>query len=227
MIRVLIVEDDPMVAQLNKNYVDSIEGFRVETIAENGEDALRLLNSQEFDLLILDIFMPKVDGLKLMKIIRERQMIIDVILVTAAKEVENIDEVLRLGAIDYLIKPFGYQRFKKSLLNYKERHFLLKSKKIIGQQDIDLIIDRKQTAQNKELQKGLHEKTLSRVRRLVSIYNKQSFSCDEMALKLGVSSVTLRRYLEYMSQIGEVKIDIEYGNVGRPSYVYSYIQPVE
>ena len=212
-----------MVAQLNKNYVNSIEDFKVTAVAENGEVALQILSTQDFELMVLDIYMPKVDGLKLMKDIREKQMLLDVILVTAAKEVENIDEVLKLGAIDYLIKPFSYERFKKSLLNYKERYLLLKNKKIIQQQDIDLIIDRNTKPSYKELQKGLHEKTLNRIRNFIKNYNKESFTCDEISLKLGVSNVTLRRYLDYLSQRDEVKIDIEYGNVGRPCYVYRYL----
>lgn len=224
MIRVLIVEDDPMVAQLNKNYVNSIEDFKVTAIAGNGEEALEIIKTQEFDLIILDIYMPKVDGLKLMKAIREKQLMLDIILVTAAKEVENIDEVLKLGAIDYLIKPFSYKRFKKSLLNYKERYLLLKNKKIIQQQDIDLIIDFNSKPMQQELQKGLNEKTLNRIRNFIKNYNKESFTCDEISLKLGISNVTLRRYLEHLSQRNEVKIEIEYGNVGRPCYVYRYLQ---
>jgi len=224
VIRVLIVEDDPMVAQLNKNYVNSIEDFKVTAIAGNGEEALEIIKTQEFDLIILDIYMPKVDGLKLMKAIREKQLMLDIILVTAAKEVENIDEVLKLGAIDYLIKPFSYKRFKKSLLNYKERYLLLKNKKIIQQQDIDLIIDFNSKPMQQELQKGLNEKTLNRIRNFIKNYNKESFTCDEISLKLGISNVTLRRYLEHLSQRNEVKIEIEYGNVGRPCYVYRYLQ---
>lgn len=220
----LIVEDDPMVAQINRKYVDSIEGFKVAATAENGEVALQILEKQTFDLVVLDIYMPKVDGLRLLKEIREKKMMVDIILVTAAKEVENIDEVLKLGAIDYLIKPFEYERFKKSLLNYRERYSLLKNKKIIQQQDIDSIMERNNTTAGKELQKGLHERTLIRVRDFIISYHKQSFTCDEVSVKLGISNVTLRRYLEYLSQTGDIKVEIEYGNVGRPCYVYSYIQ---
>lgn len=223
MIRVLIVEDDPMVAQLNRNYADSIEGFKVTAIAGNGEIALEKLSSGGFDLMILDIFMPKLDGLKLMKTIREQQIMLDIILVTAAKEVENIDEVLKLGAIDYLIKPFDFERFKRSLLSYRERYTLLKNKKIIHQRDIDFIIDRSPTAGAIEMQKGLNERTLKRIKGFIKEYKHAPFSCDEISIKLGISRVTLRRYLEYLSQTGEVQIDMEYGNVGRPSYIYRYI----
>ncbi len=227
MISVLIVEDDPMVAQLNKNYVDSIEGFKVMATAENGEIALEKLSSGSYDLMILDIFMPKVDGLRLMKTIREQHIMLDIILVTAAKEVGNIDEVLKLGAIDYLIKPFDFQRFKRSLLNYRERHALLKNKKIIRQQDIDFIIDRSPTAGTIEMQKGLHEKTLQRIKKAIKEYKNTPFTCDELTMKLGISRVTLRRYLEYLSHIGEVEIDMAYGNVGRPCYVYRYVKAME
>ena len=71
MINVLVVEDDPMVAQLHEHYLSQIKGFELCGIARCGDDALNLLKARNYDLLILDVFMPSMDGLQLLAKIRE------------------------------------------------------------------------------------------------------------------------------------------------------------
>ncbi|KKH60506.1 response regulator, partial [Methanosarcina mazei] len=139
MINVLIVEDDPMVAELNKMYVETVAGFKVKGVASTGEKALEYLYNKNIDLVILDIYMPKMDGLSLFKKMRADGILTDVILVTAAHEVEHIDSALKLGAIDYLIKPFQYERLKASLENYLNRRLILQQKDDFQQKDIDKI----------------------------------------------------------------------------------------
>lgn len=139
MIKVLIVEDDPMVTQLNKKYVQSVPGFIVVDTKTNGEDALIFLKTTKIDLLILDVYMPKMDGITLLEEMRKNFIKTDVILVTAAKEVVEIDKALKLGAVDYLIKPFDGNRIKTSLYNYLLRYNLLHCKETFKQEDIDRI----------------------------------------------------------------------------------------
>ncbi|MGB7606688.1 MAG: response regulator, partial [Lutisporaceae bacterium] len=128
MIKVLIVDDDPMVAELNRRYVKSVPGFEVAAVLFNGEDALELLKSKRIELLILDIYMPKLDGISLLEEMRKNLIKTDVILVTAAREANEIDKALKLGAVDYLIKPFDGERVKKSLNNYLKRYNLMHGK---------------------------------------------------------------------------------------------------
>ena len=66
MINVLVVEDDPMVAQLHEHYLSQIKGFNLSDVANNGDMALKLLSKKSYDLLILDIFMPTMDDLQLL-----------------------------------------------------------------------------------------------------------------------------------------------------------------
>lgn len=223
MIKVLIVEDDPMVAQLNKRYVECINGFQVIAIACNGEDALRYVKNSTIDLIILDIYMPKLDGVSFLKELRKRAIKIDVILVTAAREAENIDEVLKLGAVDYLIKPFEFERLKHSLDNYLLRHELLNNKNQIEQEDIDRITNKQEKNSSYPLKKGLHKNTLESIRNFVRNNRSQAVTSEEVAERIGVSRVTARRYLEYLVSIQEVKLEIEYGSTGRPSHLYRYI----
>lgn len=224
MINVLIVDDDPMVSALNKRYVESVEGFRVKGLATTGEEALEYLKTKDIDLVILDVYMPRMDGLALLKEMRAVSIFTDVILVTAAKETDQINLALKLGAIDYLIKPFEFERLKESLENYLNRYNLLQQKNGIGQKDIDKITMGDHSLKNSRPQKGLHSKTLGRIKKFMKERQEQYISSDEIGEALGLSKVTIRKYLGYLESVGEVKLEIEYGSVGRPRYLYKFIE---
>ncbi|MDF2839927.1 MAG: hypothetical protein K0Q99_698 [Clostridia bacterium] len=224
MIRVLVVDDDPMVAELNKRYVESVSGFKVIDVLHNGEDALRILKSTKVDLLILDVYMPKLDGISLLEEMRKNLIVADVILVTAAKEVNEIDKALKFGAVDYLIKPFDGERIKKALNNYLKRYKLIHCKNIFRQEDIDSITNMSKAIEDCETEKGLHKDTLRRVREFM-IKNSEGFlTSEEVSEKMGLSKVTIRRYLEFLAANDEVITEIEYGSIGRPSYLYKSIK---
>ena len=123
MIKVLIVEDDPMVAQFNQKYIEEIEGFTVVAVAHSGHEALVKVNEYQVDLVLLDIFMPGQNGLRVLQEIRTKQEEIDVIFITAASDAQTIQQALRYGAIDYLIKPLHLNAFIKHfrLIN---KHFV-------------------------------------------------------------------------------------------------------
>ncbi len=223
MIKVLIVEDDPMVAELNKRYVESLTGFKVISVVSNGEDALGLLQSTEIDLLILDIYMPKMNGISLMEKMRTNFINTDVILVTAAKEAKEIDEALKLGAVDYLIKPFDKNRIKKSLNNYLARYKLLHGKDTFRQEDIDKITNSNAYCDDTELEKGVHKNTLRIIWNFIG--NRNIFlTSEEVAEGTGLSRVTVRRYLDYLVTKGDVVSKVEYGSIGRPSYLYKSVK---
>ncbi len=223
MINVLIVDDDPMVAELNKRYVKSVKGFEVIGIASNGEEAFKYFNKAQIDLLILDIYMPQVDGLSLLKELRKRSIMIDVILVTASKEAPNIDLALKLGAVDYLIKPFEYERIKNTLECYLKRHELLNKRTVVQQEELDKITKGSETKRDCS-QKGIHSKTLESIRSYMKEHSVTFLSTEEIAEAMNLSKVSVRRYLDYLQSNGEVELKIEYGSIGRPSNQYRYLQ---
>jgi response regulator of citrate/malate metabolism len=223
MTKVLIVEDDPMVAQINKNYIESVEGFQVVSILEDGKEALEFLYKNQVDLIILDVYMPKLDGISFLMEMRKRQIDCDVIMVTAAREVDKIHDAMQFGVVDYLIKPFEYERLKKSLENYALRLKLLKTKESVDQKDIDAIIMSGMNALEDSLPKGLNKLTLNRVISFIEA-NQKSMSGDEIAEGIGVTKATVRRYMNYLEKIGFVKQEAEYGSLGRPLYLYKYIR---
>lgn len=92
MIKVLIVEDDPMVAEFNKRYLKEINGFSLSGIVHNVRDAKEFLNKEQVNLILLDVYMPGANGLELLHFIREQKMAVDVILITAAADTEKFKQ---------------------------------------------------------------------------------------------------------------------------------------
>ncbi|MCY6485172.1 response regulator [Clostridium aestuarii] len=220
MIKVLIVEDDPMVAQINKKYSESIENFTVIKICKDGKEAFSYIKENNVDLVILDIYMPKLNGVDLLKKMRKNQILTDVIAVTAAQNVEKVDQVFKYGVVDYLIKPFEYKRFKEALDKFMLKYKLLHEKTIVEQKDLDKITNIKNKNSKTQLKKGLNIRTLNRIRSCIECYKQTSFTNDDIAEKLKLSRITIRRYMEYMVSIQELKSEIEYGPIGRPKNIY-------
>lgn len=224
MVKVLIVEDDPMVAQINKNYIGSVEGFEVVNILNDGKEALKFLNENHIDLIILDIYMPKLDGISFLMELRKRLITCDVIMVTAAKEVEKIHDAMQLGVVDYLIKPFEYERLRKSLENYKLRSNLFKTKDSVDQEDIDNIMMVGSKFAEDILPKGLNRMTMNRILSFIESNKFKSMNVDEIAQGVGVTKVTVRRYMNYLEKRGFIKQEAEYGSLGRPSHIYRCVE---
>ena len=222
MIKVLIVEDDPMVAEINKKYIEKIKDFEVVGVAKDGEEGYRLIMDKAPDLLILDIYMPRISGLELLKRVRSEGKLIDAIMITAAKESAEINEVLKLGAVDYLVKPFEFSRLKVSLEGYRERRLNLIGKDSLTQEDIDaLTLGNRMLNKNLnvEMEKGIQRKTMELIKGFLS-KETTAKSATEVAEGLGISRVTARRYLEHLLETGEVELDISYGTIGRPVNLY-------
>lgn len=222
MIKVLIVEDDPMVAHINKTYTERFDNFNVIGISTDGKEAQQYIKNKQIDLIILDIYMPKLDGVDLLKWMRKENIMTDVIIVTAAHEVDKLDEVLKFGAIDYLIKPFKYERFKEALQRFQLKYRLIKENVIIKQDDIDKLKGKSEGDEFSYLKKGLNERTLKRVRSYMEENKDKYLTSEEVAEGMSLSRVTIMRYLKYMESEKELIGETKYRNVGRPSVKYKW-----
>ena len=219
MIKVLIVEDDPMVAELNRRYVERVAGFLFCAIAPNGDAALEVLRTRKIDLVLLDIFMPGINGLELLLQIRQQHYRVDVIVVSAARDNESIQIALRNGAMDYLIKPFEFERLQTALLTLKKRVQLIKKHSYISQSDLDQEVFLGVSHSSDELPKGLDRNTVKRVWDKI-LETEGEFTSEEMAKNVGISSVSIRKYLKHFENSDLVRVEILYGSVGRPVYKY-------
>lgn len=225
MIRVLIVEDDPMVAQFNSKYLEQVGGFKLSALARSVDDALKVLEKQEVDLILLDIFMPGLNGLDLLERIRNMGKSVDVIVVSAACDKQSINKALQYGAVDYLIKPFEFERFNAALSAYRERVSFMQDQDIISQADLDKCILNREQISMVGLPKGLDKNTLLKVWDNILQIKDQEFSTEELAQLVGISRVSVRKYLEFLTQKQLLKLEISYGSVGRPVYKYRCIDP--
>ncbi|MGD6848361.1 response regulator [Rossellomorea aquimaris] len=223
MINVLIVEDDPMVARFNQKYLEEIKEFHLIGISNSIEDAMVKVNEYKIDLVLLDVYMPgKRNGMDLLEQIRKEQRETDVILITAASEVDNIQSALRMGVVDYLIKPFEFERFKKALTTYRESNRMLQKQSTIDQSELDLLLLREvQAGEKSPLPKGLTSSTLSSIYDEIMSFEEQSFSTDDIADVTSISRVSIRKYLRFLKDIGVVDETLIYG-IGRPVYQYTW-----
>ncbi len=228
MINVLIVDDDPMVAELNRLYLEQVDGFCWQGSVSTIQAAKQKLKESDppIDLVLLDIYMQKDNGLELLPVIRQMQNNIDVIMISSASDMPAIKQALRYGVVDYLIKPFQFARFQEALSAYREKYQIQEQRETLNQTELDNLIRRSNTpspADRIRLPKGLTKLTLQSVWDWIKQGHKQGFSTEEMATEIGISRVSCRKYLVYMAEIGVLDTEIFYGSVGRPVYLYKMV----
>ena len=220
MYKVLIVEDDPMVAMINEQFVSRHKDFVVSHKCNDGKSALEYLDENEVDLIILDVYMPYMDGFETLRQIRKKQVCVDVIMVTAANEREQLKEGLHLGVVDYLVKPFTFERFRVALDKFIAQSEALKDLDKVNQKNIDFLIDKSRKNANELYPKGIQEKTLQTIIEHLKQNKNKWLTGDEIAEKVGLTGVTVRRYMTHLSETGMVIADMNYGTGGRPCMLY-------
>lgn len=220
MYKVLIVEDDPMVAMINEQYIRRNKQFSVAGKCKDGNSALEFLENNPVDLIILDVFMPHTDGLETLRQIREKLIPVDVIMVTAANDREFLEKALHFGIIDYLVKPFTFDRFRMALEKYIAQTDALKEIRILNQKNIDFIIDNSRKKSEDAHPKGIQEKTLHLILEHLRENSEVWLTGDDIAEKIGLTGVTVRRYMNYLAESGMVVGEMNYGTGGRPCMCY-------
>lgn len=227
MLHVLIIEDDFRVAEINRQLVEQVAGYQVNGVAKTGDEAMAFLQScgQLPDLILLDVFIPDRKGLELLQEIRHSFHAVDVMMLSAAKDTATIEEALRCGIFDYLVKPVDFSRFEQALLRFGEQKALLASRQELEQTDIDRLIGIEPIAVLSEtadghLPKGIDQLTLVGVIEILQSSAPEGLNAMETGKAVGVSRSTARRYLEHLVSIGEAKAQLNYGEIGRPERRY-------
>ncbi len=222
-IEVLIVEDNIKVSRTHQAFVEKVEGFSVTGIASSLSEARLLLDTLEPDLILLDIYFGESNGIEFLKELRAARNPADVILITAAREVEMLHSALQGGAFDYMIKPVFFERFRESLGNYQKYKGQLAQTKTLSQEEADCLF-RKATpaaaSQGEDMPKGIDTVTLEAV---IAVFNKggsSALSASEVGVEIGISRTTARKYLEYLISKGLLAIHLDYGTKGRPERRY-------
>ncbi|MFP5314934.1 MAG: response regulator [Actinomycetes bacterium] len=227
-IRVLVVEDDPIAAEAHALYVQRLDGFELAGSAATGSDALAILRGQRepaggvVDLVLLDMNLPDLHGLDIIRRIRGSGSSVDIIAITAVRELGVVRSAISSGIVQYLIKPFTYSAFSEKLGNYRQfRENLHAQASSTTQSEVDNALAALRPASQGSLPKGLSEETL---RAVVSFLSSASepVSAVEAASALELSRVTARRYLEHLADSGSARRMPRYGTRGRPELEYTW-----
>ncbi|MGM1062606.1 response regulator [Saccharothrix sp. Mg75] len=218
MIRVLVVDDDFMVAKVHSGYVSRTPGFEVVGVAHTGADALRLVRELRPDLVLLDVYLPDVDGLSVLRELRGPADDVDVIVITAATDVETVRTAMRGGVLHYLIKPFEYAALRDQLAHFAALDRRLEQLSSAGQADVDQVFGGRPPSAP-VLPKGLSAQTAALVERVLRA-RPEGVSASECAEATELARVSARRYLEHFVNAGRAEVKLKYGGTGRPERLY-------
>jgi response regulator of citrate/malate metabolism len=217
MIRVVVVDDDYRVANVHAQYVDEVAGFQVVGIAHTARAAVETTAQNEAHLLLLDQYLPDAPGTSVI-----RRVAADVIMLTASAESDVVHEALRLGAVNYLLKPFTEGDLAARLRAYAKFRSQLNARQTLAQAEIDRAIRTLHGADmlDTSLPKGRSAHTAQRILEEVQAVG-QPVAAAEVADRLGISRGTAQRYLSDLAAQGRIALDLRYGTSGRPEHLYS------
>ncbi|MEE1740930.1 response regulator [Streptomyces sp. BE147] len=224
----LVVDDDFMVAKLHSRYVSAMDGFTVVGVAHNGAEALRAAGRLRPDLILLDVYLPDMDGISVLRELRaaeEREAdrhSADALFITAARDAGVVRAALRAGALHYLIKPFHRSALVEQLQHVASLRSRLdaldEARKEARQEDVDRIFGTRPPG-SRELPKGLAAHTADLVERILREH-PGGLSASECAQAGSLSRVSTRRYLEYFAETGRAEVTLRHGGTGRPERRY-------
>jgi response regulator of citrate/malate metabolism len=219
VISTLVVDDDFMVAKIHAAFVARTPGFEVVRVVYTGADALRAVHELHPDLVLLDIYLPDRNGVEVLERLRAETPDVDVLVITAAREVDTVRRALRGGVVNYLIKPFEYDALRERLEHYAAAHHHLAEVTAAAQSDVDRVFGAK--TPSRPLPKGLSSETAELVRNVLRDA-PSDLSASECAALAGLSRISARRYLEFFADTGKVKVRLRYGAAGRPERRYRW-----
>lgn len=222
IVKVVLIEDDPMVQAVNRQYIEQLEGFKIIGTASNGVDGIELIKKHNPDLAVIDVYMPIQDGLETLKRLRSEGYKTDIIMITAASDLETVKCSLQHGAVDYIVKPFTFERIQQAFENYLHRQLQFNKIKKVTQAELDSMLFQLERKKGNTLPKGLNAVTLDRITDFLKT-EKTPFSADEVAENINIARVTARRYLEYLVLCGTVEVNMEHRKIGRPKNRYHFI----
>ncbi|MEZ9651842.1 response regulator [Vibrio lentus] len=224
--RVMVIEDDIAIAELHHRYLEQMGGFDVVGVATTQSEALMQLDILKPDLVLLDVYLPDGCGLDILNHVRGSNQGCDVILITAARDVDTLQQAMRGGVVDYLLKPVMFPRLEAALKKYQSQQQEFESVSDLNQGLVDKMLQANANAKAysrkvSTLPKGIDGVTLDKIRAIFQQADIADITADEAGERIGASRTTARRYLEFLITTGELVADLNYGTVGRPERCYN------
>ncbi|MDQ2848132.1 MAG: response regulator [Actinomycetota bacterium] len=226
MIKTLVVDDDFRVARIHATSVERVDGFVCTGQAHNAQEARRLIAEDKPDLLILDVYLPDEDGLNMYRSLAATdEHPPDCIFITAARDLASVRSAIGMGAIYYLVKPFGLQQLQQQLQAYRRwRLEVLAATKIeeADQATVDALYSLRHAPTQRPTGPRLPP-TMAKVLATVDS-SLQPLPAATVAEQLGISRPTAQRYLTELERRGLLELELEYGATGRPIHRYSSLR---
>jgi response regulator of citrate/malate metabolism len=218
-IETLVVDDDFRVARVHAAAVDRVDGFTCTGVAHTAAEARVLIAERRPQFMLLDIYLPDEDGLSLLRSLqRDGDPVPDVLVITAAQDVETVRSAIRAGVVYYLIKPFGFAQLREQLEAYRRLHQQLDATIHADQATIDQLFRTLRSAPPARPGRQLPP-TMRSVLGCVR-ESSQPVSAVDVATLLGISRPTAQRYLSELERRRVIELVLEYGSPGRPGHLY-------
>ncbi|QMU19288.1 response regulator [Gordonia rubripertincta] len=223
MIRVLIVEDEPVIAEAHRDYLARIGGFEVVGAVTTAQEALRAARTHGVDLVLLDLGLPDARGTDLASALSGVRPAPDVIAITAQRDLPTVRAAMSRGVLLYLLKPFTFAAFRDKIEQYlRYREALTGEAEAVSQRDVDRALAELRSGDHRRTaKKGSAPQTEDAVCRAVRD-SADGLTASEAARALGSSRVTAWRYLERLADDGVLDRDTQYGSAGRPQVRYRW-----
>jgi response regulator of citrate/malate metabolism len=210
-VQVFLVEDDPLVCQVNAQMISSIPQFEVIGTARTIRQAKQQILEIQPELLLIDIYLPDGNGLELLHDLRRERLHFEAMMITAANDTESVKKALEQGVFDYLTKPFERARLEQALERYLTRQHIQNAKNL-SQASIDHVLG---YTLEPDLPKGIDPNKLEQIKTKLR-QNVSSQSAEEIAGSIGISRVTAWRYLEYLCSTNWAALENDQSGTGRP-----------
>jgi two-component system, CitB family, response regulator len=211
-LRVLIVDDDFHVARLHVAYVDAAPGFTALDPVGGGEAAIRAVQAQRPDLVLIDVYLPDWNGLDVL-----RGLDVDAFVLSAAADAESVRKAVRRGALAYLIKPFAAEVLAERLRAYARYRRLLQTEASLDQESVERALRQLHPGEAGGRTRSVTEQAV-----LASLARSEgSNTAAEVAAAVGISRATAQRYLSSLVEERMVEVSLRYGSTGRPEHQYA------
>ena len=231
MINALIIEDDPMVRMINHKFLNQVPQFKSANVKEcdSAVAALALPDLPDYELVLLDMYLPQMNGTEFLEELLKRQLHPQVIMMTAANDQQTFKEAVNYGVLDFLIKPFSFERFQKAIDKYLKM-IVVDNKITVSQTDLDSLFlgsnQREQEGSHKALPKGLAKLSLRKIVHVLQDFDGD-FSNQDVADNTGLSRVSTKKYLDFLGGIAVLSSEVVYQKSGRPLTRYKIDQQQE
>lgn len=226
MYKTIIVEDDLMVCSILEKQLSKFTQLKLAGNFRRCADALEYLRQEPdgAELIVLDYFMPGMDGIEFLAQLRKFNTEVQVIMITSADDYQVIRSAMCYGICDYILKPFNTARLEKAVSRFDTVMKLVKSTRVWTQNKVDILLCPHRNYNTAEqLAPGkINKTTLENVREYMRENTGRKMPLIEISEGLGLSTVTSRRYLKYMHSLGEVGITLDCKTGGRPSEIFEY-----